>query len=121
MAFGHIRSISALLMVFVLAVGLASHCRAGPDVVLKSAATVVKNIPTSGAVAMTAKCAGCLGNKKGMAHPGCCTLCGVAIPALALNVVFYPAAGVLGPLAGPDAIGRVDPPDPHPPKSVKLS
>ena len=111
-----IRRISALVLAFALAVGLAAHGMAGPDTGLKPVmAVAATDMPMSG------KCDGCGDDQKGMLT-ACTAYCSsmVALPvtAVVLDVI---ASDVLRPSVGPAAIGYVAPPDPYPPRPIGMS
>lgn len=122
MSFAKIRRMSAVLMVLVLAAGLATHGLAGPDTIAKSNITAARDMPMSSDMPMQGKCDGCAGDEKGVAPAACSAFCSAVIAVPMVAVVLYGVpAEVLTPVAGPDAIGRADPPDPYPPRPSILS
>ena len=122
MSFEKIRRIPAVLMALTLAVGLVTHGFAGPDIIVKSAMTAVSDMPVSSDMPMPGKCNGCAGDEKGAAPTACSALCGPVIAAPLVAVVLYAApAETLIPTAGSDAVGRIDPPDPYPPRPISMS
>jgi len=122
MSFEKIRRISAVLMALVLAVGLAMHGLGGPDMIVKSNMTAASDMPMSSDMPMQGKCSGCAGDEKGVAPAACSAFCGagIAVPLVAVVLYVVPAEA-LTPVAGPDAIGRADPPDPYPPRPISMS
>jgi hypothetical protein len=112
-----IRRASPVLMALVLAVGLAAHGLGGPDMIVKSAIAAASDMPMSSDGPMQGKCSGCAGDEKGIAPAACSAFCGavIALPMVTVVTDAVPAE-ILSPMAGPDSIGRADPPDPYPPR-----
>ncbi len=116
-----IRDASTVLMALVLAVGLAMHGFGGSDLMIKSVMTAAGDMPMSSDSPMQ-KCDGCAGDEKGVAPAACSAFCGavIALPLQAATLDAVPAE-TLSPMAGPDSIGRADPPEPYPPRPTILS
>ncbi len=119
MPFGKIRRILAALMAIALAAGLSMHGLGGPDMNIKSAMAVASDMPMSRD--MPNKCDGCAGNEKGVAPAVCSAFCGTVIAFPAVVVFSSVPAEKLAPTGERIAIGRADPPDPYPPRSIVLS
>jgi hypothetical protein len=117
-----IRRASTMLMALVLATGLAAHGLGGPDMIVKSAIAAASDMPMSSDMPMQGKCNGCAGDEKGLAPAACSAFCGavIALPMATVVIEAVPAE-TLSPMSGPDAIGRVDSPDPYPPRPTILS
>lgn len=122
MSFEKFRRISAVLMALVLAIGLATHGLGGPDMIVKSAIAAASDVPMSSDMPMQGKCNGCAGDEKGFAPAACSAFCCavIALPVVAVVLDAIPAE-TLSPMAGADAIGRTNPPDPYPPRATILS
>ena len=119
MAFGKIRRISAALMAIVLAIGLSTHGLGGPNMITTSAMALASDMPMSGD--MPGKCDGCAGDEKGLAPAFCSAFCGTVMPSPVMTVLYVVPAEILTPAAERIAIGRAEPPDPYPPRSIVLS
>ena len=119
MPFGKIRRISAALMAIVLAIGLSTHGLGGPNMITTSAMALASDMPMSGD--LPGKCDGCAGDEKGLAPALCSAFCGTVMPSPVMTVLYVVPAEILTPAAERIAIGRAEPPDPYPPRSIVLS
>jgi hypothetical protein len=121
MSFKRIRRIPAALMAVVLAVGLATHGLA-LGAVAQSDVTAATNMAMPADMPMQGKCDGCAGDEKGVAPAACFAFCCAVNPTPLLGVVpNTTAAETLAPAAGKIIMGRVDPPDPYPPRPISMS
>src|SRR5262249_30141024 len=119
MLIGKIRRICAALMAVVLAIGLSTHGLGGPNMITSSEMALASDMPMSGD--MPGKCDGCAGDEKGLAAAVCSAFCGTVI-AFPVAVVFFAVpAEMLSPTSERIAVGRAEPPDPYPPRSIVLS
>jgi hypothetical protein len=117
-----IRRISTFLAAVVLAAGLFVHDIGGPDMIVMSAMTIASDVPMSSDMPMLGKCKGCAGDEKGVAQAACCAFCGAVIAAPLMDVVLDAVlAETLSPTTGPEVVGRADPPEPYPPRTIILS
>ena len=119
MSFGKIRRISAALMAIVLAIGLSTHGLGGPNMITDSAMALASDMPMSGD--MPGKCDGCAGDEKGLAQAVCSAFCGTVMPSPVTAVLSVVPAEILTPTSERNAVGRAEPPDPYPPRTIVLS
>jgi len=119
MSLGKIRRISASLMAVILAIGLSTHGLVGPKMITSSAMTLASDMPMSGD--MPGKCDGCAGDEKGLAPAFCSAFCGTVMPSPVMTVLYVVPAEILTPTSERIALGRAEPPDPYPPRTIVLS
>ena len=119
MSFGKVRRISAVLMAVILAIGLSTHGLGGPNMTTNSAMAIASDMPMSGD--MPGKCDGCAGDEKGLAPAFCSAFCGTVMPSAVMTVLYVVPAEILTPTSERNAVGRAEPPDPYPPRTIVLS
>jgi hypothetical protein len=119
MSLGKIRRISAALMAVILAIGLSTHGLGGPKMITSLAMALASDMPMSGD--MPGKCDGCAGDEKGLAPAFCSAFCGTVMPSPVMTVLYVVPAEILTPASERVAVGRAEPPDPYPPRTIVLS